>query len=170
MPEDASHTDDALTVAQAADALGVSRQAIEGLVKRGLPHAQTERGVRVSRQAVAERHRGNLLRAQQQVAELTRTAERYGFGSGTPVPPPASAEPSPASAVRPAGAHGSGDPAAVSRLSGEVEKLRELMGEEKTGRALAEARITQLLQDLRRLNKAVDALKPEPDLELDSTA
>jgi len=168
LPKDASHTDD-LTVAEAAQALGVSRQAIEGLVKRGLPHSQTERGVRVSRQAVAERHRRNLLRAQQQVAELTRTAERYGFGSGTPVPL-ASGEPPPASAVRRAGAPGSADPAEVSRLSGEVEGLRELIGEEKTGRALAEARITQLLQDIRRLNKAVDALKPEPDLELDSTA
>lgn len=46
----------------------------------------------------------------------------------------------------------------------------EQLLEERTGRALAEQRITQLETDMRRMKQAIAALTPDPDVSIDVPA
>lgn len=143
MTGNALHTT-AITVGEAAHLLALTRQAVEGRIKNQQfsPVPGTPARVLTSevRSLLAER----LREAEQRVSRLLPGAVELG--------------------LRTADTTASASPTARQPDAGQPSE--ELL-EEKTGRALAEQRITQLETEMRRMKQAIAALTPDPDVSID---
>lgn len=137
------HTD-AITVGEAAHLLGLTRQAVEGRIKKqqfsSVPGTPTRVLTSEVRSLLAER----LEDAERRVSRLLPGAIELG--------------------IRRAGTTASTETPA--REPHDDQRFEEFL-EEKTGRALAEQRITQLETDMRRMKQAIAALTPDPDVSVD---
>jgi hypothetical protein len=145
-----------ITVREAAEALGVTRQALEERIKKGrlVPLAGSN-PIALNRTVIESEIRERLAEARSHLAALERGASSLAVEAAE-IPLQAIANPARDQSAAP--------------QSGELVRLRAALAEAETGRALAEAKIDELIRDVRRLNNAVDALKPQPDFDPDIVA
>jgi hypothetical protein len=137
------HTE-ALTVGQAAHLLALTRQAVEGRIKKqqfsSVPGSPTRVLTSEVRSLLAER----LEESERLVSRLLAGAIELG--------------------IRTAGTMAGAE--SPARGLHDDRRTDELL-KEMTGRALAEQRITQLETEMRRMKQAIAALTPDPDVSID---
>jgi predicted RNase H-like nuclease (RuvC/YqgF family) len=143
------------TVDEAARLLDISRQGVNPLFDTKFPLIADARPKRAGRNAVEEAHRHKVRELEESLKRLRAAATELNVDAteATALPP-----------------RDNGTTRRERELQDQIEKLRSEFEAERIGRAVAEARIDTLKQQLRQANRAIDALKPAPDADFDSIA